>query len=40
VLIVHAREAALLPALAAIALVVLIKGRHHRAELPTGPPPT
>ena len=32
VLIGHARPAALLPALAAIALVVLIKSRHHRAE--------
>ncbi|HEX4254622.1 MAG TPA: YoaK family protein [Streptosporangiaceae bacterium] len=37
VLIRHARPAALLPALAAIALVVLIKGRHHRAELPPDP---
>jgi uncharacterized membrane protein YoaK (UPF0700 family) len=32
VLIHHARAAALLPALAAIALVVLIKARHHHAE--------
>lgn len=40
VLIRHARPAALLPALAAIVLVVLIKGRHHRTELPSGPAPT
>lgn len=39
ILIRHARPAALLPALAAIALVVLIKGRHHRAELPPDPAP-
>jgi len=33
VLIGHARQAALLPALFALLLVVLIKGRHHRTEL-------
>src|ERR1700761_7572581 len=43
VLIGHARQTALLPALFAILLVVLVKGRHHRiefsgAEAP-GPPP-
>jgi uncharacterized membrane protein YoaK (UPF0700 family) len=37
VLIRHARPAALLPALAAIVLVVLIKGRHHQAEIPADP---
>jgi uncharacterized membrane protein YoaK (UPF0700 family) len=37
VLIRHARPAALLPALAAIVLVILIKGRHHRAEPPADP---
>jgi uncharacterized membrane protein YoaK (UPF0700 family) len=37
VLIRHARPAALLPALAAIVLVVLIKGRHHQAEAPADP---
>jgi uncharacterized membrane protein YoaK (UPF0700 family) len=34
VLIRHARPAALLPALAAIVLVVLIKGRHHTSQVP------
>ena len=37
ILIVHARLAALLPALAAVMLVILIKGRHHRAEIPVDP---
>ncbi len=37
ILIVHARPAALLPALAAVVLVVLIKGRHHQAEIPVDP---
>ena len=40
ILIRDARPAALLPALAAIALVVLIKGRHHRAQVPPGPAPS
>jgi uncharacterized membrane protein YoaK (UPF0700 family) len=40
VLIRHARPAALLPALTAIVLVVLIKGRHHRAEIPADPAPS
>jgi uncharacterized membrane protein YoaK (UPF0700 family) len=43
VLIDHARPAALLPALTAILLVILIKGRHHQIELSgaqaPGPPP-
>jgi uncharacterized membrane protein YoaK (UPF0700 family) len=43
VLIAHARPAALLPALAAILLVIVIKGRHHQIELSAaqapGPPP-
>ena len=39
VLIEHARPAALLPALSAIVLVVLIKGRHHQAEVPVDPAP-
>jgi uncharacterized membrane protein YoaK (UPF0700 family) len=40
VLIGHARPAALLPALAAIALAVLIKSRHHRAEALSARAPT
>jgi len=36
VLVVHAPRAALLPPLAAVLLVVMIKGRHHRAERAAG----
>ena len=37
VLLEHARRFALLPPLAAILLVVVIKTRHHRAERPGSP---
>jgi hypothetical protein len=39
VLVEHAPQTALLPPLASLLLVVLIKLRDHRTEQPADPPP-